>query len=314
MTETAYAIVVGDGEDPHVRVVVEQLPGAGLVIIDAVRVPAIMARLGPTSTTITNVTGAPVEIRPDAAVRGWIRRLAPAGWNHGVTLGSHRSAVLAARLALLAAVLRDTAVDWLTAVDDLFNAENKIVQYRAAIASGARVPDFLVSGRPTDLSDYLGQRFVLKPLGPGNFEDDHGDQQVVFVREIQAAGLNAVDLLDAPFLAQRTVRGRCHLRVVTVGESAWAAELDATGLPLDWRADGPAHRSFHASSQWGEVERAAVTLASTLRAVFTSQDWIVDDAGPAFLDLNPGGQWLFLPDEINAPATTALAEWLRGSA
>jgi hypothetical protein len=86
VTETAYAIVVGDGEDPHVRAVVEQLPGAGLVIIDAVRVPAIMARLGPTITTITDVTGAPVEIRPDAAVRGWIRRLAPAGWDHGVTL------------------------------------------------------------------------------------------------------------------------------------------------------------------------------------------------------------------------------------
>ena len=35
---------------------------------------------------------------------------------------------------------------------------------------------------------------------------------------------------------------------VTVGERAWVAELDATGLPLDWRANGPAHRSFHASS------------------------------------------------------------------
>jgi hypothetical protein len=54
-----------------------------------------------------------------------------------------------------------------------------------------------------------------------------------------------------------------------------------------------------------------VTLATTLRAGFTSQDWIVDDAGPAFLDLNPGGQWLFLPHEVSAPATAALADWLR---
>jgi hypothetical protein len=61
-------------------------------------------------------------------------------------------------------------------------------------------------------------------------------------------------------------------------------------------------------------ERAAVTLVSTLRAGFTSQDWTVDDAGPAFLDLNPGGQWLFLPDEVSAPATAALAAWLRRGA
>jgi hypothetical protein len=217
--------------------------------------------------------------------------------------------VLAARLALLAAVLRDTAVAWLTAVDDLFGAENKIVQYRAAVTLGVRVPDFVVSGDLTDLCDHLGQRFVLKPLGPGNFLDDLGNEQIVFVREIEAASLGAVDLLDAPFLAQRAVHGRCHLRVVTVGERVWVAELDATSLPLDWRANGPAHRSFHASSQWGEVERAAVRLATTLRAGFTSQDWIVDDAGPAFLDLNPGGQWLFLPHEVSAPAT---APWRTG--
>ena len=99
------------------------------------------------------------------------------------------------------------------------------------------------------------------------------------------------------FLAQRAVRGRCHLRVVTVGERAWVAELNATGLPLDWRANGPAHRSFHASSRWGEVERAAVRLATTLRADFTSQDWIVDDSGrvraspPSANQKNSPGTW-----------------------
>jgi hypothetical protein len=38
VTQTAYAIIVGDGEDPHVRAVAKHLPGAGLVIVDAVQV------------------------------------------------------------------------------------------------------------------------------------------------------------------------------------------------------------------------------------------------------------------------------------
>jgi hypothetical protein len=33
-----------------------------------------------------------------------------------------------------------------------------------------------------------------------------------------------------------------------------------------------------------------------------------------FIDLNPGGQWLFLPTDIAAEVTGALASWLTGRA
>jgi hypothetical protein len=313
VTLSAYAIAVGDPADQHLWAVVERLPSAGLVVIDAETIPVGLTGLDHARTTFIDVTGAQVIVEAGDPVQGWIRRLAPAGWDSGVSLGSHRSAVLAARLTLLAAVLRAPTVTWLTAVDDLFAAENKIVQYRAAVGAGIRVPDFAVSPDPTELADRLGQSFVLKPLGPGNFVDDRGKHQVIFVRELQAADLDAVDLLEAPFLGQRVVRARCHLRVATVGEVAWVAELDARGLPLDWRSNGPAHHAFRASSHWRDVADAAVTLASKLGAGFTCQDWVVDDEGPAFLDLNPGGQWLFLPDEVSAPVSAALATWLRRS-
>lgn len=314
MSRTARAIVVGDRIDPHIQAVVERLPRVGLIIVDADALACVMARLDENTTTMEDVTGTLVNVDPGRAVRGWIRRLAPAGWDHGVTLGSHRAAVLASRLTLLAAVLRDPTVTWLSAVDNLFAAENKIVQYRAALAAGVRVPEFAVSADPAVLADQLGEPFVLKPLGPGNFEDDHGEQRVVFVREARAADLSAVDLKHAPFLAQRAIRAQLHLRVVTVGHEAWVAELDATGLPLDWREHGPAHTSFRPAARWEEVAKAAVALAASLRVGFSCQDWVVDDDGPVFLDLNPGGQWLFLPDAVARPATEALAAWLRGSA
>jgi hypothetical protein len=38
----------------------------------------------------------------------------------------------------------------------------------------------------------------------------------------------------------------------------------------------------------------------------------VDAAGPAFIDLNPGGQWLFLPDSMTTQIADHLAAWLRG--
>lgn len=311
MTRSAYAIVVGDTLDPHVAAVIEQMPTAGLVVVDAERASEGIAHLDESGTWLIDLTGARCRVEAGTPVCGWVRRLAPAGWDRGIVLGCHDSAVLAARLTLLASVLREPAVAWLTTVDDLFAAENKIVQYRRAIDEGIRVPDFVVARDAAELSERLGDPFVLKPLGPGNFVNDDGQQQVVFVQAVRASDIDAVDLLQAPFLAQRLVRAECHLRVVTVGERSWVAELDATDLPMDWRAFGPAHRSFQATSQWSEVEHGAVKLASALSVGFTSQDWIVDVDGPAFLDLNPAGQWLFLPEKVARPATAELSHWLQ---
>jgi hypothetical protein len=155
----------------------------------------------------------------------------------------------------------------------------------------------------------LPEPFVLKPLGPGNFEAD-GRQYVAFARTIRVADLGEADLLEAPFLAQETIGARLHLRVATVGGRAWVAELDGVGLPLDWREHAPAHYSFRASPDWPAVERNAVALAAALRVGFSCQDWVVDDNGPVFLDLNPGGQWLFLPDVISKEIAHMLADWL----
>jgi hypothetical protein len=244
----------------------------------------------------------------DTRTRGWLRRLAPAGWHHGAKLGSHEAAVMAARVALLAAIARDPKIEWVTSVDNLYAAENKIVQYRAAEAAGIRIPKTLISADPGRLAAELGEPFILKPLGPGNFEAD-GAQQVVYVTEHHANDLRDADLFAAPFLAQSLVLARTHLRVVTVREEAWVAELDGHGLPLDWRSHIPAHRSFRAAN-WPTVATEATALATSLGLGMTCQDWMIDDEGPVFTDINPGGQWLFLPEDVAEPATRALAGWL----
>jgi hypothetical protein len=304
-------LLVGDVGDPHVKVIADLLPHRGLVVVDAARLVSVLLRLDLGRTRLFDVTGAQVELSQHGRARGWLRRLAPAAWDQGVLLGSHRAAVLSSRLTLLAALLRDPAVSWVTPVDRLFAAENKLVQYRAAVDVGIRVPATIVSGDPQELADELSQPFVIKPLGPGNFEAD-GQQLVVFAREVMATDLAGSELLEAPFLAQETIHARRHLRVTTVQQQAWIAELDATGVPRDWREHTAAHCSFRSAATWPDVERAAVHLAAALGVGMSSQDWAVDDGGPVFLDLNPGGQWLFLPDDITKAVAQALADWLTG--
>nr|MDT0664925.1 hypothetical protein [Micromonospora sp. DSM 115978] len=105
---------------------------------------------------------------------------------------------------------------------------------------------------------------------------------------------------------------RRHLRVVTVGSQAWAAALDADKLPVDWRLEDRAHDEFVAVADPASLRTcaAAVRLADQMRVRFSSQDWIDTGSRLVFLDLNPAGQWLFLPDSVSTPVTTAIANWL----
>ncbi|GIF71866.1 hypothetical protein Asi02nite_13840 [Asanoa siamensis] len=282
------------------------------MVIDASRQHEVLRWLDLRQTALIDAAGEVLKLESGCPGRGWLRRLAPAGWDRGVALGGHAAAVLSSRLSLLATLLRDPGLSWVTSVDALYAAENKLVQYRAALQEGVRVPSTMVSGSASDLADGLGEPFVLKPFGPGNFEDE-GHQQVVHVHAVHAADVAEVELLDAPFIAQQVVHAHKHLRVVTVQDHAWVTELDATGLPLDWREHAPAHHAFTASACWPEVESGALQLAAALHVGFSSQDWVVDNDGPLFLDLNPGGQWLFLPDRVTTPIARALAGWLAGS-
>ena len=105
------------------------------------------------------------------------------------------------------------------------------------------------------------------------------------------------------------------MRVVTVGGRSWVAGLEAAERPLDWRSQAEAHSSFIAFTQTDErVGTLATELAADLGLGYSSQDWVETLEGElVLLDVNPGGQWLFLPSPIAEEVALAIAAWLRGA-
>jgi hypothetical protein len=243
--------------------------------------------------------------------RVWCRRLAPAGAHVGIAVGSREAAELTARLTLIAS-LSDIGEGWLSGYWDLLRAENKLVQYDEAARLGLRVPTTAVVSSSSDVPEEIGDPMILKPLGAGEFHHE----EVAFavhasVVDRNHPGLDGMGV--APFLAQRLVSARRHLRVVTVEGAAWSAELDAENVDTDWRRTELAHSSWH-RTEAPTVERQALELAGALRVGYSSQDWIEDQDGNAwFVDLNPGGQWLFLPPPLADAVTERIATWLVGS-
>jgi hypothetical protein len=294
-----------------VALVLPHLPEAGTVVVNGATLSGVLVRRDDDGWTLRDLSGASAKVADGVHARGWIRRYAPSDWDQGVRLGSHSAAVLSARLSLLGALMRSRHVDWVSTCDRLTAAENKLLQYDTASALGIRAPATVISGDPTDVAAALGEPFVVKPLGVAHFDADDGPK-AVFAQEIRARDLSGIDILDAPFIMQELVRAESHLRVVTVGSRAWVCELPAAGLPIDWRREALAHGAFEVTENRSEVGRAGIELARALDVGYSSQDWIVDSTGACFVDLNPAGQWAFLPDPVPNEVARSIGQWLSG--
>ncbi len=161
----------------------------------------------------------------------------------------------------------------------------------------------------------LGPTVVIKPLGPGHFTTSDKKAAVVYATLVDLRDPAFTELGPSPFLIQEQLLTKMHLRVVTVKDQSWVTALDGAGLPLDWRSEEAAHSSFVTLTKAPlELSSQAVELARSLGLGYSSQDWVCTESDElVLLDVNPSGQWLFLPDEIGSDVARAIAAWLRGS-
>ncbi|SDT39832.1 hypothetical protein SAMN04489812_5601 [Microlunatus soli] len=241
------------------------------------------------------------------ATHAWLRRLAPAVWASAIDAPGADQASHAAAIAALAAIIRDPRFTWLTALDQFGKSENKAVQYRQASAAGVPVPKWLITTDPNSVPST--GTWVVKPLGPGSFIDGTGLGRIVPTRLVDITDPNVI--AAAPFIIQQLIPATIHARVVTVGDNVWSATLPAENLPLDWRLSSESHRAFTRVPTPDHVHDLAREAARSNGVGFTAQDWIRDTSGSWwFVDLNPAGQWLFLPPEVAEPVTAAIAAFL----
>lgn len=305
----ACTVILGSRDDIHVERVLARCRTESTLVVDGATLSKAGVTLDATELVVddgTDLWFVPVEW----PARAWVRRLAPEAWSFGVVAGSEEAAEHGAWLSLLGAFGRAPHLRWLSALDDTLVAENKFHQLLVAKSVGVAVPETVVSNRTADVLARLGGARVVKTLGPSYFVNGE-EARVVFTQAIDDDRMQAIDQ-GVPLVFQEQLEAREHLRVVVVGDRVWAGSLDAEGRPLDWRTDLDAHSAFVPADLSVEVETGALRVARALRLGYASQDWILTDDGPFLVDVNPAGQWLFLPEPIADEVTQAIALWLRG--
>ena len=244
---------------------------------------------------------------------GWLRRFHRADWGLGIETGSLKALELGTWHSAYSWLLDTADVRWITEPVALRRAESKLRQWKAATFLGIPYPRTIVT-TSTDAvaSTFPGGEVIVKPIGTGQFIEN-GETRTVYAEAMMPTDSRLRALESAPFIVQQLLRARRHLRAVTVGDRSWVAalEVDPTA-PADWRRRSQNHSAFKEVHNVDPiVAGGAIEIASELGLGYSSQDWIQTISGEMFLlDVNPAGQWLFLPQSIGTAVADAIADLL----
>lgn len=190
-------------------------------------------------------------------------------------------------------------------VDDPWSvdrAANKLLQLSVAHELGVTVPSTAVTNtRDTLARRFEGREIIAKALSSG----------VGLAPFAASVTLDDRDYLAAcPTQVQERITARADLRVVTIGSQVIVWERCRSDREaLDWRQADPTGAGFRQMSG-DPTEGFANAIALALGLTFSVQDWLLA-ADPVFLEVNPQGQWLFLP-RAHETVTPVLARLLLG--
>jgi hypothetical protein len=297
-------LIAGSERDPHVAVVAAELrKRAAKVLIGSVTELGLMGLTWRVSTgTVLRVGG---ELVHAAGAGVWWRR--PAGCLPSDLTVEDQALLIDETAVLVPAALEAASVRWVDPPWSMDRARLKTVQLVAASDLGIRVPETVITSDPNEAEAFALQvgPVVAKAASSG----------VGIAPYVEVVPVSVLSLVAAcPTLLQARVRASQDIRVVTVGcrSWVWCRRRESDG-PTDWRAADPQGAGFALleGSDADGVVASAMLIAARLGLSMSVQDWVVDEDGPVFLEVNPQGQWLFLAGSAECVAP-ALADHLIG--
>lgn len=197
--------------------------------------------------------------------------------------------------------------------------EMKIEQLHACRELGIKFPETLISSDPDEIRAFVHRHRVVavKPIDVHTWKLPDGGSLMTYTNTITAAdidGMSDASLMACPVIYQRCIQKVHDVRVVAVGDKVFACRLDSPSGTTDFRPfQGTDDLRFSRMETPEPLARAMLSLTDYFSLQLASSDFVVDEAGEFyFLDLNPGGAYLFVEFHTGYPITAHVAAMLGG--
>ncbi|MFD8279702.1 ATP-grasp ribosomal peptide maturase [Streptomyces solisilvae] len=188
------------------------------------------------------------------------------------------------------------------------------VALAAAVRSGLTVPQTLITNDPNEAREFVtalpGQVAAYKALGTTRPSDQDDRPQALWTTQVRPDEINDSVALTAHQF-QEWVDKAYEVRLTAVGDQLFAAEIHAgsDASRIDFRADYDS-LSYKPCQVPEPIARGIHMLMFMFGLQYVALDFLVNPHGRWYLiDVNPNGQWGFIPD-LRTPITRALADLL----
>jgi hypothetical protein len=256
------------------------------------------------------------EVDLDRLCGVWYRR--PTAFEFGERMGeAERQFALSEALHGIGGILRATDCLWVNRPDIDAVAELKPYHLGLAKQLGMRVPRTLLTNDPEEVAALLERAerpIVYKALTggvihyPGAFPNGLlttvvGDEILDHLDRVRHTMCVFQEYVDKAYQVRLTVIGNTYFPVTIRSQ-----DVDTT--KVDWRGEN--HLSYGDYRPLpDEMVKATQALLAELGVVYAAVDFIVTPSGEyVFLEVNPGGQFMWMQHDLNLPFSDHVADLL----
>ncbi|MDL9978632.1 hypothetical protein [Microbacterium candidum] len=215
--------------------------------------------------------------------------------------------------------------DWMNRQSaDLRFDQNKMLGAEVGFRHGLVSPPSILSNDPLAVGNFIrasrAKMFAVKTPAMWAANVEGGETLATYTSRLSKS-----ELLDrigavrhAPVIVQPYVSKAYELRVTVVGDHVFTCRIDSQGLSesaVDWRSAHVGEIPHTAFKLDADLEQRVKGFMCEAGLEYATFDFIVTPQEETFfVDCNPAGQYLWVESRTRLPITTAIADWLEGSA
>lgn len=209
-------------------------------------------------------------------------------------------------------VLKDAF--WVSPVEAIRNAENKIYQQILATKVGLSIPAGMVTNNAKDFErfwDVVGMNCIVKPVRSGQIGQPKTEKIVYTSILDRLPSCEQIEI--CPTYIQEHISKRCDVRVTIVGKKIFSTAILSQGCKetmTDWRR-GEHVLPYKEIALPQDIEEKCLQMMDALGLQFGAIDFIHDENGKyVFLEINPNGQWAWIECRTNYHIAAEIANLL----
>lgn len=189
-------------------------------------------------------------------------------------------------------------------------AESKPYQLAVASELGFKVPRTLVTNDVQSIESSLSTELVLKSLDSVLLNEPK-HSLFTYTTILDRSRLSDDNIGSVPAIAQQALKEKIDMRVTVVGDEVFSVRIlkNGRGIEGDWRVTPKDQLTYDSFRLAPTDEDRCRRLVRRMGLAFAAIDFVENDDGLFFIEMNPTGEWSWLVAD-DRPIDAAIASWL----